>query len=61
MTNWDDYEYFRKWEIKVLNKFQIIDDDHTELYRIETVKDILLTSEGLVHFNTFYLNRNNRK
>jgi len=29
VTNWDDYEYFRKWEIKVLNKFRIIDDDHT--------------------------------
>jgi len=39
----------------------IIDDDQTEFYRIETARDILLTSDGLVHFNTFYLNRNNRK
>jgi len=38
----------------------IIDDDQTEFYRIETARDILLTSDGLVHFNTFYLNRNNR-
>jgi len=38
----------------------IIDDDQTEFYRIETARDILLTNDGLVHFNTFYLNRNNR-
>eukprot|EP00092_Neocalanus_flemingeri_P014386 GFUD01015518.1.p1 GENE.GFUD01015518.1~~GFUD01015518.1.p1 ORF type:complete len:691 (-),score=152.70 GFUD01015518.1:104-2176(-) len=38
----------------------IIDDDQTEFYRIETARDILLTSDGCVHFNTFYLNRHNR-
>jgi len=38
----------------------IIDDDQSEFYRIETARDILLTSDGCVHFNTFYLNRYNR-
>jgi len=38
----------------------IIEDDQTEFYRIETARDILLTIDGTVHFNTFYLNRHNR-
>ena len=39
----------------------ILDDDQTDFYRIETARDIIINIEGSVHFNTFYLNRNNRK
>ena len=39
----------------------ILDDDQSDFYRIETARDIIINIEGFVHFNTFYLNRNNRK
>ena len=39
----------------------ILDDDQSEFYRIQTARDIIINVEGSVHFNTFYLNRNNRK
>jgi len=38
----------------------ILDDDQSEFYRIETARDIIINVDGSVHFNTFYLNRNNR-
>ena len=39
----------------------ILDDDQSEFYRIENAGDIIISVDGAVHFNTFYLNRNNRK
>ena len=39
----------------------ILEDDQSEFYRIQTDRDIIMNTDGSVHFNTFYLNRNNRK
>ena len=39
----------------------ILEDDQSEFYRIQTARDIIMNTDGSVHFNTFYLNRNNRK
>ena len=39
----------------------ILEDDQSEFYRIQTAQDIIMNTDGSVHFNTFYLNRNNRK
>ena len=39
----------------------ILDDDQSDFYRIETARDIIINIDGSVHFNTFYLNTNNRK